>query len=300
VTRNAPGLRWRADLALIFITFIWGATFILVQRALADASTLLFLALRFSLATIALGLAFRPLASKLGQARRMLGGAVLAGVCLFAGYLLQTVGLRYTTASKSAFITGLCIVIVPVFAAVVKRKKPQAAEVLGVVVATCGLGLLTLGGTEVLRIGRGDLLTVGCAVAFAAQILVVDHWAPKIGFDAFTLVQIATAACLALGSFWWVEPPVIRWSLVVVGALTVTGLLATALAFAVQAWAQQYTSPTRTALIFAMEPVFAWGTSFVVAGEMLSRRASLGAALILAGILLVELQPFGLRRRKGQ
>jgi drug/metabolite transporter (DMT)-like permease len=130
-------------------------------------------------------------------------------------------------------------------------------------------------------------------VGFALHILVVGHYAPRVSFQALTLVQIATAAALALATCWWIEPPMIRWSPGVIVALMVTGLLATALAFSVQAWAQRYTTPTHTALIFALEPVFAWLTSFLLAGELLSLRATLGALLILAGILLVELKPFG-------
>jgi drug/metabolite transporter (DMT)-like permease len=292
VTRPVLQRAWRADLALVFITLIWGATFVVVKQALEDSSTLLFLALRFSLATVALGLVFRPLPSKFSRSKPLLAGGVAAGVCLFGGYVLQTAGLRYTTPSKSAFITGLSIVMVPVLAALVQRRMPHPREALGVVVATGGMALLTLPGQS-LRIGKGDLLTLGCAAAFAVHILVVGHYAPRLGFQGLTLVQIATAAGLALASFWWAETPLIRWRPGVVAALLVTGLLATALAFGVQAWAQQYTTPTRTALIFALEPVFAWVTSFLLTGELLSRHGILGAALILSGILLVELKPAG-------
>jgi drug/metabolite transporter (DMT)-like permease len=290
VTRPVLQRAWRADLALVFITLIWGSTFVVVKQALEDCSTLLFLALRFSLATVALGLAFRPLPSKFSRSTPFLAGGVAAGVCLFGGYLLQTVGLRYTTPSKSAFITGLSVVIVPLLAALTQRKIPHPRELLGVVAATGGMALLTLPGQS-LRIAKGDLLTLGCAVVFAAHILVVGHYAPRLGFQALTLVQIATTAGLALATFWWAETPLIRWRLGVVAALLVTGLFATALAFGIQAWAQQYTTPTRTALIFALEPVFAWLTSFLLTGELLSRQGTLGAALILSGILLVELKP---------
>jgi len=283
---------WRADLALAGIALIWGATFVLVKQALEDASTLLFLALRFSLAGLALVVIFRPLAGKFGNPRLLWPGGILAGLCLSAGYLFQTAGLRYTTASKSAFITGLSVVLVPMFGAALRRRLPAGTEVLGVAAATGGMALMTLD-LETLRIERGDLLTVGCAVGFAVHILVVGHYAPRVSFQALTLAQVATAAALALATCWWIEPATLRWSTGIVGALVVTGLLATALAFSVQAWAQQYTTPTHTALIFALEPVFAWLTSFLAAGELLSLRASVGALLILAGILVVELKLFG-------
>jgi drug/metabolite transporter (DMT)-like permease len=286
---------WRADLALAGITLIWGATFVLVKEALQDVSTLLFLALRFSLASLALGLVFRPLSSKFSNPRTLLGGGVLAGLCLFGGFLFQTFGLHYTTPSKSAFITGLSVVMVPLLSGVVRRAWPQSSELLGVVLATAGMGLMTLEG-ETLTIGRGDLLTLACAFAFAVHILVVGHYAPQVSFAALTLVQIVTAALLASGAFWWAEPAVIRWRPGVIIALVVTGLLATALAFSVQAWAQQQTTATRTALIFALEPVFAWATSFALTGELLSARATVGAVAILAGILCAELKPIQPRR----
>jgi drug/metabolite transporter (DMT)-like permease len=282
--------RYQADLAIIGITIIWGTTFIVVKSALADASTLLFLALRFALAAVVLGLTFRRAVHKFDKTKPILIGGAVTGLFLFAGYVLQTVGLRYTTPSKSAFLTGLSIVMVPVFAAVFERKPPGLSEALGIAIAAIGMGLMTLR-RESLSMDRGDLLTIGCAVAFAVHILLVGHYSPKLGFQALAVVQIATAALLALGTFWWVEPPAIRWTPGLISAIVVTGLFATALAFAVQAWAQQYTTPTRTVLFFALEPVFAWLTSFAVAGELLSRRAALGAVLILAGILMVELKP---------
>ena len=201
---------WRADLALGFITLIWGATFVVVKQALQDSSTLLFLALRFSLATVALGLAFRPRPGQVTHSKWLLAGGVAAGVCLFAGYLLQCAGLRYTTPSKSAFITGLAIVMVPALGALAQRKLPHPWEVAGVAIATGGMALLTLPGQS-LRTVKGDLLTLGCSLAFAVHILVVGYYAPRLGFRTLTLVQISTAAALALSTFWWVETPMIRW-----------------------------------------------------------------------------------------
>ncbi len=282
--------RRRAELALVGVAFVWGATFVVVKGALQDSSTLLFLALRFTLATVALAAAFRPLPSRFNKTKPILAGGVLVGVVLFFGYLLQTVGLRYTTPSKSAFITGLCVVMVPVFSALVARRLPGASVGLGVATATAGMAFLTLRGSS-LRMDFGDLLTLGGAAAFSVHIMLLGWLAPKLGFQALALTQVATAAVLGLSTFWWVERPTVRWTPGLIAALVVTGLLATAVAFSVQSWAQQYTTPTRTALILTMEPVFAWITSFVVAGEVLAPRAALGAVLILAGILLVELKP---------
>jgi drug/metabolite transporter (DMT)-like permease len=275
---------WRADAALAGNTLIWGSTFVLVQSALKDISPVLFLAIRFGIATAALALLFR------GRAQyRPTPGGLIAGACLFAGYLFQTVGLQFTTASKSAFITGLAIPLVPLLTSLVYLSRPRFFELAGVICATAGMGLMTLQG-ETLRIGRGDLLTFFCAVAFAAHIIALAHYSGRVSFESLSFMQVAAAAALGISTFWWMETPVLRLSPLVVVALGVTGLLATALAFTVQAWAQQHTTATRTALIYSLEPVVAWFTSFWLLGERLSRRAALGAALILSGILVVELK----------
>ncbi len=284
---------WRAEAALVGVTFIWGATFVLVKTALEEISTILFLALRFSIASVALGAVYRGrLSSWPRQSSAVFVGGSLAGSCLFAAYVFQTQGLRLTTPSKSAFLTGLAIVLVPLLGALLRRIPPSLPECLGVAVATVGMGLMTLESGS-LEVNPGDMLTVVGAFLFALHILIVGHYSPRTGFEALSLTQIPVAAVLALGSFFWVEPVEVRWSATLLGALVVTGLLATAMAFTVQAWAQQHTTPTRTAVIFALEPIFAWATSYVVAGEVLSLKAALGAALILAGVLAVELKPSG-------
>jgi drug/metabolite transporter (DMT)-like permease len=280
---------WLVDLSLVAVALIWGATFVLVKRALADVSTLLFLTLRFTIAAAALALLFHRELRGANLARNLRGG-MLAGLCLFCGYVLQTAGLRYTSASKTGFITGLYIPLVPLFSAAIYKRIPKLMELAGVAVAFCGLALMTIE-RDVLDIGRGDLLVAGCAVAYAFHILVLGRFAKETGAGLLALTQIATGAVLGGATFWWAEPVRIRWTSDVAIALAVTSLLATAFAFFVQSWAQRWSSPTRTVLIFSMEPVFAWVTSYLVAGELLSRRGTVGAVLILAGILLVELKP---------
>jgi len=226
-----------------------------------------------------------------GQAWRC---GVIAGAFLFSGYLFQTLGLRLTTAPKSAFLTGLAAVMVPLLAMIVYRNRPRLVEIGGLLVAIAGLGLMTLEGTR-WAINRGDLLTVLCAVAFAAHILALGRYSGEVSLEVLSVAQIGTAAVLSLSSFWWAETPFVRWRLSLFCAILITGLLATALAFTIQAWAQRYTTPNRTALIFTLEPVFAWMTSYLVMGESLSARGAAGAALILSGVLLVELKPLQYR-----
>jgi drug/metabolite transporter (DMT)-like permease len=288
--------RWKADLALGFNAVIWGTTFVLVKGALHGISPVLFLVLRFSVATVALAVMFRgrwrgrtPQAPRV-TARTLATGAVI-GLFLFAGYLLQTLGLQSTTAPKSAFLTGLAVVMVPLLAALVYRIRPRIWEVAGVLAATLGMGLMTLEG-PIGSISRGDLLTFGCAIAFAAHIVATGHFAGQIGYEVLSVTQLGAAAVSALSLVWWVETPRIQWQPLVVWAILITGLLCTALAFTIQAWAQRYTTSTRTALIYALEPVVAWITSYCIAGEGLSGQGAAGAALILSGVLLVEMKPF--------
>jgi drug/metabolite transporter (DMT)-like permease len=288
--------RRAAEGALLFNTIVWGSTFVLVKTALRDVSPVLFLALRFSLATGAVLAVFRRRALP-WQSWRTAGAGALAGVFLFSGYLLQTMGLRLTTAPRSAFLTGLTSVAVPLLAALVYRLTPQISEVIGVLVATAGLGLMTLPGV-LGRMGQGDLLTVLCAAGFAAHIVTLSHFSEKMGHELLAVSQIAVAAVLGWALFWWVERPRVTWRPAVVWAILITGLLATALAFSVQSWAQRYVSPARTALIFMLEPVVAWITSYCMVGEGLSGRAAAGAALILGGVAIVELKPLNARQHQ--
>jgi drug/metabolite transporter (DMT)-like permease len=282
-------LRVHAELALLGNALIWGVTFTTVKNALADASPILFVAVRFTLAGVALLLLYHR---KLD--RRMVLPGSIVGLLLFAGYAFQTTGLRFTTPSKSAFITGLTIPMVPLLTSLVYKRRPRPAELAGVLSATIGMGLMTLQDVH-LQVNPGDVLTVLCAAAFAGHIVVLGYfsnWATAkgMGFESLAVYQIVSAAAFALLSFGWLDSP--RWHMSnrLAIALAITGLLATALAFSVQTWAQRYTTPTRTALIYSLEPVFAWVFSWIVTGELLSRKATLGAVLILAGILLVELK----------
>ena len=182
----------RAELALIFNTLIWGATFIVVKDALADASPLLFLALRFGLATLVLLVIFRRAWGGPRKVRPALRAGVICGGFLFTGYALQTFGLRLTSAPKSAFLTGLSTAMVPLFAALVYQVRPRALELVGVGVALSGMGLMTLEGGA-LSIGTGDLLTIGCAVAFAAHIVALGHYSAEVGFELLTPIQVGVA-----------------------------------------------------------------------------------------------------------
>ena len=275
---------WKADLALVGNTIIWGATFVLVKDALADVSPMLFLAMRFALAAVVLGAVYGRKVQRVS-----LRDGAIAGVLLFLGYLFQTTGLLYTTPSKSAFYTSLSIPMVPLLASLVYRSVPRGNEIAGIVVASAGMILLTTEGSRVAW-DRGSLLSFFCAVAFAGHIVAVGKFADRCNFETLAVMQILTAAVLAGVSFRFIDTVKLRWTGSVIAAVLVTALLATALAFTIQVWAQQHTTATRTALIYTLEPVWACVTSWLLLGERLSRIGWVGGSLILAGVLLVELK----------
>lgn len=285
--------RWQADLTLAIVALIWGVTFVTVKRALDEISTLYFLAVRFGFASFFMLLMFGLRFCGAGPAAvwRGLWGGAAAGVFLWVGYVLQTFGLKYTSAGNSGFLTGLYIVLVPLISACCYRRWPQTRELVGIAIATAGMALLTVPSLDPdLHVNRGDLLTVGCAVAFAFQLVVLGYYSQRERFEAVALGQIVCAAVLSTVSLA-IEPPKAVWSKSVIFALILTSLFATALAFALQTWAQQYTTPTRTALIFALEPVFALITAVLAGGERLTVAAVFGGGLILVGIVAVELKP---------
>ena len=291
-TRRIPP-RWRADLALAIVALVWGTTFVVVKQALSEISTLYFLALRFWLASLCMFLLFLPRFRSYGwgAVRRGLRGGAMAGLFLWLGYALQTFGLKYTTAGNSGFLTGLYIVVVPLICAIVYRRLPQIAELCGIAVATAGMALLTVRSPDrAFQFNVGDMLTVGCAFAFAIHLLVLGYYSQRERFEAVALGQIVCAALLSTFSLA-IQPPQVKWGYGVVSAILVTGIFATALAFGLQTWGQQYTTATRTALIFALEPVFALATAVLFGGESLTMFALIGGALILCGILAVELKP---------
>jgi drug/metabolite transporter (DMT)-like permease len=292
VAKTSPA-RWQADLTLAIIALIWGATFVVVKRALTEISTMYFLAVRLGLASFCTLLMFAPAYRRAGlhAVWRGLKGGAAAGVFLWVGYVLQSFGLKYTSAGNSGFLTGLYIVLVPLISACVYRTWPHTVELVGIAIATVGMVLLTIPSLDRnFHLNRGDLLTIGCAAAFAFQLLVLGYYSQRERFEAVALGQIACAAILSMLSLG-IEPPTAVWSGSVIFAVVLTSLFATALAFVLQTWAQQYTTATRTALIFALEPVFALITAVLAGGERLTLAAVCGGGLILAGIVAVELKP---------
>jgi len=282
----------KAHLLLVLITLIWGSTFVLIKKALEDSSPLILNAVRMSLAAILLGLFYRKHLVRMDRAALRAGAVV--GVFLYLGYALQTAGLRLTTPSKSAFLTGISTVLVPVVLVVFWRTRVQVWRAVGIALAFAGLFLMTVpagrqGLADFAKVNAGDLLCIGCSVAFAFQIVFLGRATQRFPFEQMAVLQVAVAAMLMILSTPLLEQPHFRLTPAVVATVLVTGILGTAVAFTVQAWAQQFTPATHAALIFTLEPVFAWLTSFLILQERLGLRAGAGALLILGGVLVSEL-----------
>lgn len=285
----------KARLSLLATVLVWGATFTLVKGALADVSPLLFNLLRFALAAGVLA------ALHAGDLRRATGAqwkaGAFAGFFLATGYQLQTLGLARTTPAKSAFLTGLVVVVVPALTLIRKLRpegsvRPGIAAALGALFAFAGLVLLTVPrGASLAAMQVGDLLSIMCAVAFAAHILTLAHLARLVPAGLFATLQLICCTGVMLVSLPLEPEPHLHVTGRLVGTLLVCALFATAAAFTVQSFAQQHLPPTQTVLLLALEPVFAALTSLVVLHETLTGRALAGAALILCGILLTELLP---------
>jgi drug/metabolite transporter (DMT)-like permease len=291
---------------------VWGSTFVLVKSALTDATPGAFNLVRMTLAFAVLGVAYHRYWREIQGWQ--VGAGALVGLCLAIGYQFQTTGLARTTPSKSAFITGLLVVMVPLLSIIPGLRPPGARPprwkaFLGAALAFTGIVLLTApaagpiaGSTSLLgqtarllpdttSINLGDLLTLGCALGFAFHCLALSHISPRIAFQPLALLQVGFCAVFMALSLPLIEHPHLTWTPRLAVALGIAAVLSTAVGFSVQSWVQSVLPPTHTALLLTLEPVFAWITSFLVMGERLGLRPACGALLILSGIALTELMP---------
>lgn len=262
---------------LVLVCLVWGVSFTLTKAVLEYISPLLFMGIRF-------GLASAVLAGTLRQISRyeLLGGLIL-GVLFWAGFTFQTFGLAQTTASRSAFITSLSTPLVPIVYFLVHRRAPDSRTIAALLLAAFGMYLLTLPDTGTGGPNRGDLLTLGCAVMFAAQIVAVGHLSRGGSPMRLLAVELLTTAVLSFLFAPVLETPRIALNVglvVLILLLSLSGLWS----FYMQLRAQQVLTPTHTALLFMLEPVFAAITSFLVLGERLRTPQWVGAGLILAAM----------------
>jgi drug/metabolite transporter (DMT)-like permease len=285
VTARGMSTPTAATLALVAVTAVWGSTFVVVKDAVERMPVMDFLAWRFAIATLVMVVA-RPRSALALDARGRRFGLLL-GLALGGGYVAQTVGLRHTPASVSGFITGLFVVFTPLCAGVLLRKRVDRITWAAVGLATVGLALLSLRG---LSIGGGEAVTLLCALAFGLHIVGLGEWSASYDAAGLAVVQLATVALLSIvvaaPSSLAPPPDAGVW-----GAVLLTAIAATAVAFFVQTWAQAHLAPTRAAVVMTMEPVFAGVFGVAVGGDSLSSRTITGAVLVLIAMYAVELGP---------
>ena len=285
--------RVRADLGLLLCALIWGATFVVVKDALADVSVFVYIAVRFALSAAVMGIFFWR--SLRGLNRKVIWAGVQIGFFLLGGYVFQTTGLKFTTPSKAAFITGSSVVMVPVLLAVFGRWRINAWIWGGALAAFAGLYYLTVPPEGLAALNIGDPIVFVAAIMFALHIIFISRHVGEHSSRALSFLQVATTAVLATAAFpvlaiARVEQPRWVWSSNLVAAVLITALGSTVIGFSLQTWAQKYTSPSHTAIFISLEPVFAVLTSWLFAREQIGRRIIVGGALILAGILIAELK----------
>lgn len=281
-----------ADIILLLVAFVWGATFVVVQKAIDILPPHSFNGVRFTIASFSLLIVMLFIdrnSMKTLNKKGWVAGIIL-GFFLFSGYAFQTIGLLYTSASKAGFITGLSVVLVPIFSIVILKIVPKIPTVVGVLLAAFGLYLLTM--VENSGFQFGDFLVLFCAIFFALQIIFTGKFALLYQALPLAWIQISVVAVLSLISAFIFEDityiinPKIIFASDVIIALSITAIFATALAFFAQTYYQKFITPTRVAIIFAMEPVFAALTSYIVLNERLGVSETLGGLMIFIGMIL--------------
>jgi len=282
-------------MSLLFVAFIWGATFVIVQNAISFLEPHTFNTIRFLLAAIILfgWMIIFQRKQLLTINRNVIFAGLILGFWLFIGYAFQTMGLLYTSSSKAGFITGLSVVLVPIVSFLFFKYKIKPPAIVGIIVATAGLYIMTMSGQTSINIG--DVLVFICAIGFSLQIITTGIYTNKYPTLLLTTIQVFTVSLLSMVCSLFFE----QWEAAfqtnvlfqgdVIFALLITSVLATALSFFIQTYVQKYTSSTHTALIFAMEPVFAALTAYLWINERMSINSWIGCICILAGMILAEL-----------
>lgn len=284
----------KANLALLGVSMLWGSSFVLSKNTLEHLQTFNFLAIRFILSGLICSLLFYQKMRTVN--RRTLLHVTIIGTVLFVGYGLWAYGLNFTTASKSGFIIGFSVVIVPLLSAVLLKKVPSRPSVAGALVALAGLALLSLDGTTPLQ--KGDLFTLAAAFMFALHIITIGKFTLTADSFALAIIQISVVGLLSLPVTLIWEAPIIPSSGAVWLNLSLLIVLSTAVAYIVMNHIQKYTTPTQTALIFTTEPVFAAIFAFLLLGETLKPQGMVGSVLILCGMIIAEMNWNKILRRQ--
>jgi drug/metabolite transporter (DMT)-like permease len=275
-----------ADLSLLFVAIIWGSTFIIVKQSVENIPVFSFLFMRFALAGMLLILINAPKLKAIDKG--VLADGVMLGMALFLAYAFQTFALTATSASITAFITGLFVIFVPVLSSVFLRKLPRQEAMIGVAFATIGLAFITLQGKFL--VSFGEFLALVCAFFIAIHIILTDKLSRRNDFGLLTLVQVNMVALFSLifSSFLDLRVIPIQFNNQLIFSLIINSVFATFVAFIVQTSMQKYTTPTKAAIIFIMEPVSSAFFSYWIGGELLTAKQYVGTSFILFAMVFTE------------
>ncbi len=281
-------LEYRADFLLLTVAIAWGVTFLMVQDAIKTVPVYAFLFWRFFIATILMFIISYRYLNEINKQTIIYG--VVLGLFLFSGFATQTFGLTFTKSSIVAFITGLNVIIVPFLAFFIFKDYVRRMVFVGSVFAVIGLYLLTMSGE--LTIGIGETLTLFCAAFFALQILYTDKFSKKVNVFLLVLFQFLTVTILSLVFSLSMDDVTFNldFDYVFLKAVLITSIFATVYAFLVQTYMQQFTTPTKTAIIFSFEPVSAGVFGYLMVNETLNHTQIIGAIIILFAVLLAEIK----------
>jgi drug/metabolite transporter (DMT)-like permease len=292
--------KYLPETVLIINTIIWGATFVIIKSALSDISPLLFISIRFLFSTLIL----LPFAFKIFREinKQVLWGGGLLGLLYFIGFSTQTVGLKYTTATKSAFITGTFVIFTPLFQTLIEKRPPRREVIIGVSLALIGLIFLTSKEDSLLNVfseissnfNIGDFYTLLCAIFFSLYIVYLDIISKKNDYKPLVFLQIAvTGVCgllfALLFTVWEVETIEFRFSYNLLFALLYTSILATVVTTTIQTIYQKFVTPSVAGIILSFEPIFAAIFAFFMLNEKISNFGLIGCLLIFCGLLVSEL-----------
>jgi drug/metabolite transporter (DMT)-like permease len=274
-----------ADIGLITVTIFWGSTFIISKLLLEEIPLVTYLIIRLNLAALLLGIYVIRFRKEM-RTQTLIHGIIM-GVFLFLSYLFQMWGIKYTSASNAGFITGLNVVFVPLFSIFFFGDHPKKASIIGVIFATFGLYFLSGGNFSALT--KGDWLVFVCAVTVAFHVIYTGKFAPKNNIYLLTAIQLGVTGLLSLSLLPFESenlPSITINNLLLLFYLAIFGTVYT---FLMQTAMQRYTTATRTALVFSLEPVFAALFAFLIAGEILTSSGWIGGILIICGMLIAEI-----------
>lgn len=278
----------RADLLLLSVAIAWGVTFLMVQDAINTTPVYAFLFFRFAIASILMFFIAFKFLNKIN--RKTIFYGIILGIFLFSAFATQTFGLSYTKSSIVAFITGLNVICVPFLAYFIFKDHIKRNVLIATFIAVIGLYLLTMSGA--LTIGKGELLTLICAFLFALQIIYTGKFSKEVNVFLLVLFQLITVTVLSLGFSLLLDDVTfnLSYDYAFFKAVLITAIFATVYAFLIQTYMQQFTSATKTAIIFAMEPVSASIFAFLAVGELLTNIQITGAILIVLATIIAEVK----------